>query len=195
MFPHNSKTYYTFNQDIAINHVDIAHNPDKTLKACHFTDIYISSDPFDTIDIGALLSKMRTLVKYPLYVMVGSDWETAGSNSQTHSKINGAFIILQKAETNTDPDEARRQCYYKTEAIATQIAAYIKAYFEANTLLGHLEQMPIGEPIGPINIDGPCYGTKVSYTYISRYSNLAFDQTKFGNLKPEPEPEPDQIYF
>jgi hypothetical protein len=196
MFPHNTQTYHDWNEQIAINNVDLLHKQDRELKAVHFAEIFMSSDPFDKLDISTLLRDVKSLLKFPCMVAVGNDWEGGGSGSQTHSVINGSFIILDKMEVkNTDRANARRAAYTKTERIAQEISGYIRAYMEANVRFGHLVAMPVGEKIGPVNIDGECYGCKVSYSYVSRYSYLYFDQDKFGELVPGVDEEPGESSY
>jgi hypothetical protein len=191
-FPYNSQTYFEWMQEIAINHVDILHNPDRTAKHdVSFGEIFISSDPYEKIDVSTFMEDKRSMIKYPLMLSVGTDWEGAGQGSQTHAVINASFIILDKADSSlTDAASKRRAAYVKTERIAQEISGYIKKYFEINNILGSLVNMPVGEKIGPIMPD-KTYGTKISFSYVSKFSALCFKQDQFGLLVPGEDTVPN----
>ena len=65
-FPYNSQTYYEFFEAIAINHIDLLHNPNRDANEVHFAEIFISSDPFDKIDLSTLMDDKRSKLKYPV---------------------------------------------------------------------------------------------------------------------------------
>mgnify|MGYP000013421495 FL=1 len=198
-FPYNRQTYHDWMEAIAIHHVDILHNPDRSAKHdVAFGEIFLSSDPFEKIDISTFMADVKSKIKFPCLIAVGTDWEADGQGTLINKLINASFIVLDQ-EDKTEPDKAsqRRAAYTKTERIAEEITAYIKEYFRINTIYGAIIKQPVGEPIGPVS-PGNFYGTKISFQYMSRYSAMCFDQDKFGLLIPfldsvpgccDPEPD------
>lgn len=182
-FPYDTQTYYEFNKAIAINHVELQHKEDRALNHVAFGEIYLSSDPFEQIDISSFMADLKSKIKYPLMLAIGTDWDGRGGNLQNSNVINGAFLILDKPDSKiNDRDDRRRECYVRTERIAQEISAYLIAYFELNCGLGNLETFPSGEKIGRVAPDN-LYGTMVKYSYTSRYSNFVFKQDRFGDLE------------
>lgn len=191
-FPYNSQTYYEFFEAIAINHIDIQHNADRAENEVRFGEIYISSDPFDKIDLSSFMDDKRSKIQYPLLLMVGSDWDATGKGSQTNALVNASFIVLDKGDkTKENKADIRRSAYVKTEAIAEDIVAYIKEYFKLNVVLGTLFIDSIkSSKIGPLP-EGT-YGTKVDFNYLNRNSNFCFNQDKFLLLAPAVDAVPDK---
>lgn len=199
-FPHNTQTYYEYFEEIAKNHVAILHNPDRSEKEVSFSEIFISSDPYDKIDVTSFLHDKRTALKYPALVCVGHDWDAAGTGSVVNPLINAMFIVLAKADKSLSVvADQRRAAYVKAEEIVDDIIGFIKADFKANPSLGTLLIETIKcEKIGPL--PDQVYGVKANFSYINRYRNFCFNQDKFLVLAPashdmpdlcDPEPNPD----
>lgn len=194
MFPYNTETYFQWMEQIAINHVDILHNPDRSASGeLAFSEVYLSSDPWDKLDIASFINDIKSKVRYPHMICVGADWEGAGRGQNTLDVIQGSYIILdQEAADTTDIATKRRGAYTKTGKIAKEIAAYIKRYFEVNTHLGDIVSEPTGEKIGPLVIGSrKVYGHKVTFSYKNYATEMVFHQEKFGLLVPGKDSVPD----
>jgi hypothetical protein len=190
-FPHNTQTYYEYFEEIAKNHVDLLHNPDRTEKEVSFSEIFISSDPYDKIDISSFLHDKRTALRYPALICVGHDWDATGNGSAVNAQINAMFIVLAKADKSLSVvADQRRAAYVKAEQIVDDILGYIKADFKANPTLGTLMIESIkSEKIGPL--PDQVYGVKATFSYINRYRNFCFNQDKFLVLTPAAHTMPD----
>lgn len=188
-FPYNSRTYKEFFEEIAVQHTGLLHNKDRDANEVSFGEIYLSSDPYEGIDVRTFLQDKKSKIKYPLLLLIGADWDLAGTN-QNNTMVNGGFIVLDKVGKDGVLADERLNAIERCETIAQDIMGFVVEYFRANAQYGTLKLDTVkGEYIGPLS-DG-VHGFKVTFSYLNRYTNFCFNQNKFLVLTPAADVLPD----
>ena len=174
----NHKTYTDFFKLMAVHHVEIGH----TEEEIHFVRMNLSAHPvLAREDIKEFLKSIRSRLHFPALLLNTYQAKADAQDSYDAKRkvIQGEFFILDRVKKEDWDDQDA--VFDATEAIGTDILAFLGEYYEANEHEGYFEwNDSMMEKISNLEIDNLA-GTKFYFTIsIPNEVALQLNPDRFG---------------
>lgn len=173
-------TYTEFFRLMAVHHLEVLHS----VEDCHFVRMNLSAHPvLAREDIKEFIKSIRTKLKFPALLLNAyqAKADAQDSNDAKRKVIQGEFFILDRMpkEDWSKQDEI----FDQTEAIGTDIVAFLGDYYEEHPQEGYFEwNDTMMEKISNLEVDNLA-GTKFYFTISIPYE-VAF-QLNPDRFRPE----------
>lgn len=172
-------TYTDFFRTMAENHVEILH----TESECHFVRMNLSAHPvLAREDIKEFLRSVKNRLHFPALLLNTYQAKADAQDSYDGKRkvIQGEFFILDRIRK--DDWDQQDQVFDATEAIGTDICAFLGEYYEDSPQEGYFEwNDTMMEKISNLEVDSLA-GTKFYFT-LSIPNEVAF-QLDTDRFKP-----------
>jgi len=173
-------TYTDFFRLMAGNHVEIMH----TESECHFVRMNLSAHPvLAREDIKEFLKSVRSKLNFPALLLNAYQAKADAQDSRDAKRkvIQGEFFILDRVKK--EDWNMQDAVFDATEAIGTDIIAFLAEYYEQSPNEGYFEwNDTMMEKISNLEVDNLA-GTKVYFT-LSIPNEIAF-QLNMDRFDPE----------
>lgn len=174
------KTYTNFFRLMAENHLEIGHSESE----CHFVRMNLSAHPvLAREDIKEFLRSVKSKLKFPALLLNTYQAKADAQDSRDAKRkvIQGEFFILDRVRK--DDWDQQDEAFDTTEAIGTDILAFLGEYYEDAPQEGYFEwNDTMMEKISNLEVDSLA-GTKFYFT-LSIPSEVGL-QLNTDRFKPE----------
>jgi hypothetical protein len=186
-FPNSPEKYKAMLKQLAEWHKNIQHADGAAERFVIINEGQVN--PFVGIDLGELVTKQRSVLKYAAVpgvdrklLMVGSEWISTlrKVGDRPHEMADMAFILLGKVSKNNW--EERAEIMELAYSVGTEIMAWLTAFYRLNSHQGIIEDIDI-DPVGPTTEDN-LYGFR--FEWVTKiYRGMGYDTDNFDGNEPE----------